>query len=151
MAAYMQQQILDALKAALIAASTGCGSNVFVDRTDALQPTELPAILIEADEETIENVLTMSRPQRQRRDFNVLVAPTVANNTTAGATLREICKQVELAIYGDSALNALVRDVPRLQGSKTSLFGEGETAMAQQPMAWSMPYFTLSNQPDASV
>ncbi|HYF17692.1 MAG TPA: hypothetical protein VEA40_07455 [Ramlibacter sp.] len=154
MADYMQQRILDALEAALVAAggSGGWGNRVFVDRVDALQPGELPAILIEAGEETVDFASpsgNYGRQQRQRRDFNVLVCPCAAHNDEAGKQLRAMCKEIELAIFADAPLNDLARDVPRLLGSKTSLFGEGTSVLAQQPMAWSFPYFTLSNQPDA--
>ena len=47
--AHAQQQVLDAVRAALVLAATVAGARVFVDRVDPLQASELPAILVDED------------------------------------------------------------------------------------------------------
>ena len=152
MADHMQQQLMSAVQTALLGA-TDCGASVYADRPedDALQTSELPALLVQAMAEDVSSVLTMARPYRQRREFSIRITAAVKQVAGYGAAVRQIGKQVELAMAGNTALNALATQVPQITRSEYSSSAIADKPVALLSQLWVLPYFTLSNQPDASV
>jgi len=145
---HAQQQILAAVQAALVAApQTSAAANVFIDRVDALQPSELPAILIEedeagetVDEETVHGLL--------RRELLVSVSAMVAHGTAAPANARDLGLQIEKRLASSTALRALCKAGVQIASSRHINAGEADRLMAARLQVWRMTYLAHRATPD---
>ncbi len=145
---HAQQQILDAVKAALVVApQTSAADRVFVDRVDALQPTELPAILIEeddagetTDQETVHGLL--------RRELLVTVSGVVAHGTAAAASARDLGLQIEQRLAASAALRALCKAGVQIASSRHINSGEADRLMAARQQVWRMTYMARATTPE---
>lgn len=147
--AHLQQQVLDAIKATLVAAVTAAGARVFVDWVDPLQ--DLPAILVDEapDGETTSG--TDLGPLRQRT-LAVRVRCVVAAGSTAMAQARSLGLQAEQALAAPgTALALLARGGVVMQSSRPNLDGDGDRVAALREQDWLVTYFTTSEAPDVPV
>ena len=96
MAAHITQQILAAVAATLVAASTAAGARVYVDHPDALTAAMLPAIVITCGPEQIDSV-GLGFPFTQSRTLQVDII-SVATGTNAAAASRALAGEVESAL-----------------------------------------------------
>lgn len=145
---HAQQQILDAVKAALDTGAIVPVGHVFLDRTDPLGSGELPAILVGEDDGG-EQVEPRTVHGLQQRDLAVMVAPVVAATTGAAAQVRELGLKVErvLAAPG-AAIAALCKAGVRLDSSRQVNSGEGENTTAARVQTWRMNYLVRAHTPD---
>lgn len=144
--AHVQQQILEGVQAALIAASTDAGARVFLDRLDPLQASELPAILVEeAPAGEIVEPNTVSG--LEQRTYTVLVTSVVSHRSEYGERARELGLQVE-KVLGVPAFAVPKAGRARISGSRMTLAGEGAQAMAAREQAWQFNYFTRRGAPE---
>jgi len=142
-----QQQILDALQTLLAAGGTVAGSRVFLDRVDPLQPSELPAILIEegSSGETAES-FTISGIDR--RELAVEVHCVISHSTTAAADARAFGVAVEKLIAPSAALSVKASQGIQLQATRPALQGEGDRLLATRSQSWTFAYLVRSEAPD---
>jgi hypothetical protein len=154
MAAHMQQQVLDAIVSALIAANTSAGESVFLDRVD--QPanaSKLPAIRVEeaADGETIESWFH-SRPAGTHAGRPYPLRARALGPCTA-AECRAFGLEVEKALRTSealAALRALCTDYA-ITRSRLEQSTEGEQTYAQRVQDWTFTYVTRRGTPDAKA
>lgn len=148
--AHVQQQILDALKTLLAAAGTAATSSVFLDRVDPLQPSELPAIVIEEalDGETAEPYLISGVEQRV---LQVDVAGAVKGGSSAPADARALGLQIEKAVAASSTLTALAKGGVRIMGSRQVNAGDGEEVITARQQRWAFTYYVRPEAPDIVV
>ena len=73
MADHINQQVLDAIKATLVAAGTDAAARVYLDRLDPVPESELPAILIEGVGEVVE-VQSVSFPPIYLRQYSLTIS-----------------------------------------------------------------------------
>ena len=97
MAAHITQQIVAAVAATLVAASTAAGSRVYVDHPDELTAAMLPALVITCGPEQIE-ALGLSWPFAQARSLSFDVI-AVTTGPGAAASSRALAGQAEAALY----------------------------------------------------
>ena len=83
--AHITQQILDALAATIVAASTAAGASVYVDHPDELTAAMLPAIVITAGPEQIE-AMGMGFPFAQDRRMAVDIISVCTGSGAAAAS-----------------------------------------------------------------
>lgn len=149
--AHVQQQILDAVKAVLIAAITDAGINVFVDHLDPLAISQLPALLIE-EAPSGESVAPSTVSGMQRRDLRVSVTAVVAHASEYGARARELGLQVEKAFGATNAvLMRLAKAGYAIESSRMLLSGEGKEAKAARQQVWRFSYLVRPMAPDVAI
>lgn len=141
---FMQDQILNAFKAALVAAATDAGNRVRIEGVDALSAQQVPAIEIEAGDEEVA-VVSQSRAGRTlQRELRVEVRAIVA--TTAGADYRAQCsrlhQQIEQALHSPQpqALDAVVPERLRLLGIRSGKDGDGARVVYAMRSMWQVRY-----------
>lgn len=150
MADHVQQQILVALKATLIAAATAAGGRVYVDHPDELVASMLPAIVITPGDEDIDNQ-ALGLPYLQMRSLELEVI-AVCTGSGAAAAARDLGRAIEAALYAtESAATVgglarpleLMRVAPRLNG-------QGADIVAEVRQAWRVMYATETGAPDVA-
>lgn len=144
---HAQQQILDAVMAALVGA-TSAGARVYLDRLDPLGAGELPALIVlEAPEgETVEPA---SVAGLERRELQVLVSCVVANSTSYAQQARQLGLEVEQILGQPRRPKPLTQC--RIAASRLQLSGDAETLNASRDQWWRITYHTRRGQPDAIV
>ena len=140
------QQVLNAIKAALLSADTQAALRVFVDRVDPLQPSELPAVVIEesSDGEAAE-VLQLNNVQK--RTLGVQLQCVMAG-ATAAADVRELAVAVEKAISTSAALAQLCKLELQLQSNRPVINGDGDRVLAAREQVWRFAYLVDPTAPD---
>lgn len=149
MADHLQQQLLDAYKATLIAAATAAGSNVFLDRVDEVPQASLPALHIEGQGETIEST-SVDWSQIQERAYTFTVSCVTGLAMGAAAAARNLGKQVEQALFAAQATSTASGKAKalRLEGSTEGKDGSAATSLYLVRQTWVVTYITLSGAPD---
>lgn len=150
MADHLQTQILDALKLALTGA-TDVGSRVFKERVDPLQTTELPALLIEPQQEDVTSPGTLGLSYRQVRRLRIDVDVVVAAKTGHGDAARQIGKQVELALAADPTLGNRARGLVKVVAVAWAPDGDTEVVKLRQRIVLQAEYHTHNDSPDVTA
>lgn len=145
--AHAQQQILDALKTLLAAGGTVAGTRVFLDRVDPLQPTELPAILIEEEPEG-ESAEPYTVHGVEQRELAVLVSGVLSHSTTAAADARNLGLAIEKLIAPSTALAALAKLGVRITNSRMVVQGDLDRLLAARLQSWRFTYLVNAATPD---
>lgn len=142
-----QQQILNALQSLLVGGGTVAGSNVFVDRVDPLQPSELPAIKVDegASGESSEPYTIHGVDQRT---LSVVVECVTSHSTTAAADARAFGVAVEKLIAESLVLATLAKLGVQLQNTRPALEGEGDRLVATRIQTWQFSYLVRPEAPD---
>lgn len=148
--AHGQQQILDSIAATLVAQVPAVSGRVFVDRTDSLQPDELPAILV--DESTDgEQVSASTLGGIYERQLPLRITAVVADGTAAVAEAREIGLAIEKALATDVTLGGLCSGGISLQGSRPGVSSESDRLMAVREQDWSATWYAEYSTPDLPI
>ena len=151
MAAHMQEQILTALAALLVAASTAAGANVFIDRPDELPVSKIPAITLEAGEEQISSE-GVNHPWLQTRTW-LVDAVAICAGSGAAADARDLAKEIEQAFYASfstATVGGLTRPI-ELLAARPQLTGQANQLVAELRQTWQITYATRSGTPDATA
>jgi len=101
MADHVQQQILEAVQTALVAAATAASTRVYLDRVDEIPQANLPAIDILGPDDTGEEsiqYLAMHFPPVQQRSYTFAISSIAALATGSAKAARNLAKQVEAAL-----------------------------------------------------
>lgn len=145
--AHAQQQILDAIKTLLAAGSTTAGARVFLDRVDALQASELPAILIEEDGDG-ESSEPYTVHGIERRTLAVQVSGVIAHATTAAADARALGLAIEKLISPSASIASLCKGGWQITSSRMVTDGDGERLLATRQQSWRFVYLVSRDSPD---
>lgn len=145
--AHAQQQILDALQALLVGGGTVAGARVFVDRVDPLQPSELPAILIEESEDG-ESAEPFTVSGFEQRELGISISGVVSHATAAAAQARDLGLVIEKLVAPSAALAALAKLGVRITSSRLVKSGDGDRLLAAREQAWRFTYVVSANNPD---
>ncbi len=145
---HAQQQILEAIKAELLGTpQTAAQGRVFVDRVDALQPTELPGIVI-AEDDGGESIEPQTVHGLLRRELLVSVTGVVSHGITAAADARELGLQIEKRLAASTALRALCKGGVRIASSRHINAGDADRLMAAREQTWRMTYLANPITPE---
>ena len=151
--AHMQQQILEAMQAVIIAANTAAGSDVEIDRTEPWPAERVPAVEITTEDSAeLVEPLTAHHPHLQQRTFEFEIRCT-ASGRTAPAESRALGAEVETALIAsasDVTLGGLTRTL-LLTGVSSLKDGSGEVPVAEQRQKWRAIYVTQSGAPTQPV
>ena len=102
---HLQDQILNSLKATLIAAGTSAAGRVYLEGVDAIPEGSTPALQIDVGPETVE-VKTVSRPRTLQRTLDVFIRIVVAQNVAYRVAAGSLLKEVETALHASVAANS---------------------------------------------
>lgn len=148
--AHVQQQILDAIQAALTGV-TVASTRVFVDRLDPLEAIDLPAILIEEAPQG-ERAQLATIGGLEQRDLQVRVAGVVAHATNYAKDARALGLEIEKVLGGLSpTLDALAKGGRRITLSQLVASGETDQARAARQQYWQFTYFVFPGSPDVAA
>ena len=150
--AHITQQILTALAATLVAASTAAGASVYVDHPDELTAAMLPAIVITAGPEQIE-AMGMGFPFAQDRRMAVDII-SVCTGSGAAAASRALAAQVEAALYASEStarLGGLAKSPLLLQSADPTVSGQASQLIAEVRQGWQVLYQTASGAPTVAT
>jgi hypothetical protein len=150
--AHITQQILDALAATIVAASTAAGASVYVDHPDELTAAMLPAIVITAGPEQID-AMGMGFPFAQDRRMAVDII-SVCTGSGAAAASRALAAQVEAALYASEStarLGGLAKSPILLQSADPTVSGQASQLIAEVRQGWQVLYQTASGAPTVAT
>lgn len=146
--AHAQQQVLDAIRAALLAGGTVAGSRVFLDRDDTpLQPGELPALLINEGDDG-ESSETDDIDGSEFRTLSVVIDCILSPASDSAAEARAFGLAVEKIVSPDAALRLLARDGPRITSSRLIQRGDGDRFLSCRRQTWLVGYCVNPATPD---
>lgn len=147
-------RLLVAIQAALVAATTAAGANVYLHRVDEIVQAELPVLDIasadESAQETIERA-SMDFPYVQRHVYAFTIAAVAAQTSSAATVAANLAQEVEeclLATRGAITLDGKPIDLACL-GASEAADGSGSMQMHRVSQAWTATYHTQAGTPDA--
>ena len=151
MADHLQQQLLSAYQATLVAASTAAASRVYLDRVDEVPQANLPALHIEGQGETVEST-SIDWAQIQERAYSFTVSCITGLSSGAAAAARNLAKQVEQALFASQAASTASGKAKalRLEGSTEGKDGTAATSLYLVRQSWVVTYVTQSGIPDTA-
>lgn len=151
MADHLQQQLLSAYQATLIAAATAASTRVYLDRVDEVPLANLPALHIEGQGETVEST-SIDWSQIQERAYSFTVSCITGLSSGAAAAARNLAKQVEQALFATQAISTASGKAKalRLEGSTEGKDGSAATSLYLVRQSWVVVYITQSGIPDAT-
>lgn len=132
MADHVRTQVRNKFVTALTGLSI-TGSRVFKSRLYPLQVSDLPALVITTDVDKVDYI-TVDDPAYQRREIVVRVDAYDSDVLTLDDNLDAICKQVEIAISGDSAIP------PDTELSETRI---DQSILGTQPVGVASLFYTV--------
>jgi hypothetical protein len=151
MADHLQQQLLQAYQATLVAAGTAAGARVYLDRVDEIPQAYLPALHIEGQGEVVETI-SADWAGIQQRAYTFTVDAITGSNSGAAAAARDLAKQVEIALFASQAVSTASGRAKqlRLEGSSFERDASATVATFGVRQSWLVDYITQSGIPDAS-
>lgn len=144
---HARQQIREAVAAAVTGLAT-TGTNVFVNKITPQEAESLPNLLVYTDGESSE-ADAMGASRGLMRALDVVIDAT-AEGEGIDDTLDTIAAEVEVAIAGDAALAALVKDIT-LTSTAVSRSAAGQTPMMGLRLTFSAQYRTRRGVPGTSI
>ena len=148
--AHVQQLVLNAVQAAIVASAAVPSTRVFLDRVDPLQATDLPCVCITEDGPELVDYLGQEPDGfLQKRTLSVMVCCVVAADATA-ADARTLGLAVEQALQQSSPLKALTAGY-QLNSSDYEQSGISERLFNQRVQRWQFTYTTHSNDPSKFI
>lgn len=152
MADHLQQQILEHVQTTLAAAATAAGANVFLDRVDELQQTNLPALHIEGGDEDVQ-ANSINFPTVLNRTYGFSVSCVVGQASGAAKAARNLAKQVEATLLASITTFTAAGKCQALllTGSGEAKDGSGSVSMFEVRQQWQARYMTQGGTPDAPL
>jgi hypothetical protein len=148
--AHVQQQIIHAVQAALIAADTAAAERVYVEPLDALSIEVLPAIVVEEAPQGEQSQPTTISGVEQR-DYVVRISGVVAHATDYASDARDLGLQIEKVLGNPSAALDQIVKGRRITLSQLPKSGDAERARAARQQYWQFTYFVQQGAPDVAV
>lgn len=140
-----RKDIRQKVAAALLAANTGAGVNVFASRATPISAEQLPAILVYTREETVE--VFNEAPRELRRLLSLGIEIAAAANEALDDTLDDLAQEVEAVmseqqtfrdpLTGDDTISDAV-----LERAEITLVGEGDRQHGSCVLTYRVTYFT---------
>lgn len=150
MADHMRQQIVAAWVSAVTGLTT-TGSDVFQDRdTDErpLQADELPGLVVEDDGDPSE-IVTLGTGRILERTMRIRNTAHVKAQSSPGATLNLILKEIEVAIAAANLAGAKYATL--VEVAQREVAEGAETKTVRQAFTFEVLYYTAHNTPDVAL
>lgn len=148
MANHVRQQIREAL-ATVVTGLVTTGAHVYQSRVVQLESSELPALLIATNSESIDVLDFVNNPSLERTlTINVTAVAKAVSNLDD--TLDTIIKEVEVAVSTSNTLGGLVKDVV-LTGIEIEMNSDAEMPTGQAVLTFNANYYTRAQAPTVSI
>jgi hypothetical protein len=150
MANHVRQQIREAAAATLTGLAT-TGARVFQSRFHVFSDVDLPALLITTNDELV-NVSSIGFPPLLDRQINMIVQAVAKQNDNLDDVLDTICKEVEAALNANITANTFTGLAKHtvLSSIEIDMSGDGDVAVGQANMNFTVTYKTRADAPDIS-
>lgn len=151
MANHLRRQIREAV-ATLLTNLTTTGTRVFQSRVVVLKDAQLPALLINTNEEQVTQQTIHDNPLLERQ-LSIEVIGKAKAVADVDDTLDQIAKEVEIAINASqtaNTLNGLVKGII-LDSIDVTISGETEKKVGEIRMGFTAIYFNQAATPDVSA
>ena len=148
MANHIRQQIREQVGSTLTGLTT-TGSNVFQTRVYPLENTNLPALVIYTKSETSEP-LVISANRIMSRELQLIIEIYVKQTSNFDDEVDKICKEVEIALSGDTTINGLAKD-SFIQSTEIEYNTEGEKPLSYGILTFLTNYYVDETRPDIAV
>lgn len=141
-----RSQIRSAVRECLAAALPELAARIHVHRAIPLAKTRLPAILVYAREERIDEAYAADPGARRR--ILTLAIDVVAAGDGAEETADALASRIEAALEADETLGGCAEGL-RIRATSIEQDGEGETPILAARLTVEVVYWTLWRQEDA--
>jgi len=141
---HTRQAIREALKTQLTGLTT-TGANVYASRVHPLAAPKLPCLLIFTDIERVQYV-TMGLPRTQERTLSVKLEAYVKGVSGCDDKLDDIAAEVEAAIYSDTTLGGLIKDI-KVVNFDSQFSGDGDQPVAVGLITAEVIYHSIEGSP----
>lgn len=151
MANHVRQQIREAVAAQLVGSAT-TGNRVFQSRVKVLAESELPALVVLTNQESI-NVDNIHPDPALSRVLTLTVLAKAKATNNIDDVLDTIIKEVEIKLAGWQsvpALNSLIGGLV-LNSVDVEINADNETPVAEATIEFLVNYFTQASMPDVSI
>jgi len=125
------------------------GANVYASRVYPLTGAKLPALLIYAQSETVEEQ-AFSKKRVQMRSLDLVVEGYVRAVSNFDDTIDKISSEVEQAILDDPLLGGLAINT-ELTSVEAAYSGDGEQPVATIRLTFTVQYRTETGQPETAI
>lgn len=146
--AHVRRQIREAL-AALVTGLATTGSRVYQSRVYPLGDSNLPCLLVNTDDESIETLTTGATPMQERR-LTVQVRAVAKESSSLDDTLDQIMAEVEAALGAAGVLSTLAKSIT-LSGLRVEMDDALEKPVGVASMEYQISYYTASNAPQTAL
>lgn len=147
MADHLHKQIRAAIKTATTGLAT-TGANVFANRVQALDDSNLPGLRIYDDSEDAE-ALTIHQPQVQKRTYDVLIECCTKETGDPDAVTDQASKEVEVVLAAGIAVQGKSLDVVyRGMGRDRDISNK---PVAIKRLRFTVSFTAMSNAPDVLI
>jgi len=148
---HARQQIREAVVAAVTGLTT-TGSNVYESRIFNLDPANTPALNVVTTSEEVDEEMSSrsSSGFLLVRELGVEISAFVMASSDSDDLVDTVCAEVEAAIAGNAALQALVQEIT-LRSTEIELLAEGERPIAKAAITFEAIYTTLENDAEVIV
>jgi hypothetical protein len=151
---HVRTQIATALASTLTGLMT-TEARVYLARELPLGQSALPALLVYADEETVEPMRTANAwPQTLRRALSVRIDCIAEDTGSLESVLNTMLSEVETAINASIAAASCSNRIPDglvLSEVSVERDAEGERTIGRLSSLWVGPYYTAANTPETSL
>jgi hypothetical protein len=141
---HVARQILDSV-VSTCTGLTSTGSNIFRSRVHTMVESNLPALLIYAREDVLEEETSSMQTDGNKGNQYVLsisidAVEKDASETTAENTLFKIRKEVQIALEGDLSLGGKCKDLWLAEANIEDRTGSGDSPILTLMMTWNFLY-----------
>jgi len=141
---HMRSQI----RAAMVSTVTGLtttGTNVFRSKVYNLDPTQLPCLVVNTNQDVVLDVV-MHPPRTQKRELAISVQAVAGASTGIDNVIDKIAEEVEIAVAGNLSLNGTATGLT-LHATDISYQSEGDRPYGIAELTYLCRYAVLENEP----
>jgi hypothetical protein len=144
---HLRQQIRERVASTLTGLTT-TGSNIFQSRIYPMEQASLPGLIVYSVSES-----TMPVTMGAIRDMDAtltLAIEAYAIGANLDDSLDTICKEVQVAMYGDRTVNSLAKDL-QLDSTTIVFAQDSDVPAGYATMNWSVNYQFAENNPEVAI
>lgn len=148
---HAQQQVLEAVRSAIVAGGTAAGARVYLDRVDPVQAHELPAVLVDESADGETTAAGQDIGPIYTRQLALRITCVVADGSGARPQARDLGLQVEKALAPGGPVDAVAKGGLVLQNSRPLEDPAADRLLAAREQSWTVTYFTHAAAPDVLI
>jgi hypothetical protein len=144
---HLRQQIRERVASTLTGLTT-TGSNIFQSRIYPMEQASLPGLIVYSVSESTAPV-TMGAIRDMDATLTLAIE-AYAIGANLDDSLDTICKEVQVAMYGDRTVNSLAKDL-QLDSTTIVFAQDSDVPAGYATMNWSVNYQFAENNPEVAI